>query len=210
MASCRSRSLEVFNQATQGANGNRSGIRELLTEGQELIVRSRRKNAATRAPRLRRVSLAGRSSLMPNNPRAGGVSRRIEGDDRELLREAMDNLRSRRHGRNRAHGRRRATAEELQWDLNNLVDVWNAIKQAHEGRSARSDLPGEQAILRALRDYLSDDIGEILIDKRKSARGAGAAALHADEHAAAEVLRRSCRCSRCRSKARSSRRIRIR
>jgi ribonuclease E len=162
-------SRDYFNQASEGTNGNRSGIRELLSEGQELIVQVEKEERGNKGAALTTfVSLAGRFLVvMPNNPRAGGVSRRIEGDDRELLREAMDNLQI-PDGmgaivRTAGVGR---TAEELQWDLNNLVDVWNAIKQASEGRSAPFLIYQEsKAILRALRDYLSDDIGEILIDK---------------------------------------------
>ena len=92
------------------------------------------------------MSLAGRFLvLMPNNPRAGGVSRRIEGDDRDQLREAMDSLQI-PEGigaivRTAGVGR---SAEELQWDVNNLVDIWNAIEQASEGRPAVPDLPGKQ------------------------------------------------------------------
>jgi ribonuclease E len=106
---------------------------------------------------------------MPNNPRAGGVSRRIEGEDRDQLREAMDNLQI-PDGmgaivRTAGVGR---TPEELQWDLNNLGDVWNAIQQASDSRPSPFLIYQEsKAILRALRDYLSDDIGEILIDKRE-------------------------------------------
>jgi ribonuclease E len=154
-----------------GTNGNRAGIRELLREGQELIVQVEKEERGNKGAALTTfVSLAGRFLvLMPNNPRAGGVSRRIEGDDREQLREAMDSLQI-PDGmgaivRTAGVGR---TPEELQWDLNNLVDVWNAVKQASEGRPAPFLIYQEsKAILRALRDYLSDDIGEILIDKQE-------------------------------------------
>ncbi|MDH5226188.1 MAG: Rne/Rng family ribonuclease, partial [Gammaproteobacteria bacterium] len=115
------------------------------------------------------ISLAGRFLvLMPNNPRAGGVSRRVEGDDRDALREAMDSLQI-PDGmgaivRTAGVGR---SAEELQWDLNNLVDIWNAIQQASDSRPSPFLIYREStAILRALRDYLGDDIGEILIDKK--------------------------------------------
>jgi ribonuclease E len=162
-------SKDYFNPETAAANGNRAGIRELIREGQELIVQVEKEERGNKGAALTTfVSLAGRFLvLMPNNPRAGGVSRRIEGDDRELLREAMDSLQI-PDGmgaivRTAGVGR---TAEELQWDLNNLVDVWNAIRQASEGRPAPFLIYQEsKAILRALRDYLSDDIGEILIDK---------------------------------------------
>jgi len=157
---------------SQDGNGNaRAGIRDLLQEGQELIVQVEKEERGNKGAALTTfISLAGRFLvLMPNNPRAGGVSRRVEGDDREQLREAMDNLQI-PDGmgaivRTAGVGR---TPEELQWDLNNLGDVWNAIKQASEGRAAPFLIYQEsKAILRALRDYLSDDIGEILVDKKE-------------------------------------------
>jgi len=155
----------------EGNGEGRPGIRELIEEGQELIVQVEKEERGNKGAALTTfVSLAGRFLvLMPNNPRAGGVSRRIEGDDRDQLREAMDSLQI-PDGmgaivRTAGVGR---SAEELQWDVNNLVDVWNAIKSASEGRSAPFLIYQEsKAILRALRDYLSDDIGEILVDKRE-------------------------------------------
>jgi len=153
----------------QDGNGNRPAIRELLQEGQEVIVQVEKEERGNKGAALTTfISLAGRFLvLMPNNPRAGGVSRRIEGEDREQLREAMDNLQI-PDGmgaivRTAGVGR---TPEELQWDLNNLVDVWNAIQQASDSRPSPFLIYQEsKAILRALRDYLSDDIGEILVDK---------------------------------------------
>ena len=155
----------------QDGEAGRPGIRELIQEGQELIVQVEKEERGNKGAALTTfVSLAGRFLvLMPNNPRAGGVSRRIEGEDRDQLREAMDNLQI-PDGmgaivRTAGVGR---TPEELQWDLNNLVDIWNAIKQASDGRPAPFLIYQEsKAILRALRDYLSDDIGEILIDKQE-------------------------------------------
>jgi ribonuclease E len=162
---------DYFKSQDGGGNGNRTGIRELLQEGQEVIVQVEKEERGNKGAALTTfISLAGRFLvLMPNNPRAGGVSRRIEGEDREQLREAMDNLQI-PDGmgaivRTAGVGR---TPEELQWDLNNLVDVWNAVKQASEGRAAPFLIYQEsKAILRALRDYLSDDIGEILVDKKE-------------------------------------------
>jgi ribonuclease E len=162
-------SREYFPVA-EGGEG-RPGIRELIKEGQELIVQVEKEERGNKGAALTTfVSLAGRFLvLMPNNPRAGGVSRRIEGDDRDQLREAMDNLQI-PDGmgaivRTAGVGR---TPDELQWDLNNLVDIWNAIKAASDGRPAPFLIYQEsKAILRALRDYLSDDIGEILIDKQE-------------------------------------------
>jgi ribonuclease E len=162
---------DYFKAQDGNGNGNRSGIRELLQEGQELIVQVEKEERGNKGAALTTfISLAGRFLvLMPNNPRAGGVSRRVEGEDREQLREAMDNLQIPEDMgaivRTAGVGR---TPEELQWDLNNLVDVWNAIKQASEGRASPFLIYQEsKAILRALRDYLSDDIGEILVDKKE-------------------------------------------
>jgi len=169
-------SREYFRPREADAEG-RPGIRDLIEEGQELIVQVEKEERGNKGAALTTfVSLAGRFLvLMPNNPRAGGVSRRIEGDDRDQLREAMDSLQIPEGMgaivRTAGVGR---SAEELQWDLNNLVDVWNAIRGASEGRAAPFLIYQEsKAILRALRDYLSDDIGEILIDKRE---------IHAEAH----------------------------
>jgi ribonuclease E len=163
-------SRDYFKTREDSGDG-RPGMRELVEEGQELIVQVEKEERGNKGAALTTfVSLAGRFLvLMPNNPRAGGVSRRIEGEDRDQLREAMENLQI--PGgmgaivRTAGVGR---TPEELQWDVNNLVDIWNAIKQASEGRPAPFLIYQEsKAILRALRDYLSDDIGEILVDKQE-------------------------------------------
>src|SRR5512134_2276757 len=122
-----------------GVDVRTASIKEALREGQELIVQVEKEERGNKGAALTTfVSLAGRYLvLMPNNPRGGGVSRRIEGEDRDQLREAMDNLQI-PDGmgaivRTAGVGR---TAEELQWDVNNLVDIWNAIKSASEGRPA--------------------------------------------------------------------------
>ena len=161
---------EFFKPQTDG-DGGRPGIRDLIQEGQEVIVQVEKEERGNKGAALTTfISLAGRFLvLMPNNPRAGGVSRRIEGEDREQLREAMDNLEIPEGMgaivRTAGVGR---SPEELQWDLNNLVDIWNAIRQAADTRPAPFLIYQEsKAILRALRDYLSDDIGEILIDKQE-------------------------------------------
>src|SRR5512144_2139831 len=139
--------------------GGRMNIRELLQEGQEIMVQVEKEERGTKGAALTTfISLAGRFLvLMPNNPRAGGVSRRIEGEDRDQLKEAMDNLiipdgmgaivRTAGVGR---------TPEEPQWDLDNLGDVWKAIQQASNSRPSPFLIYQEsKAILRALRDYLS-------------------------------------------------------
>ena len=159
-----------FKDKQPGQEGNR-GIRDLIEEGQDIIVQVEKEERGNKGAALTTfISLAGRFLvLMPNNPRAGGVSRRIEGEDRDQLREAMDNLQI-PDGmgaivRTAGVGR---SPEELQWDLNNLVDIWNAIQQASDSRPSPFLIYREStAILRALRDYLADDIGEILIDKQE-------------------------------------------
>ena len=151
--------------------GGRLNIRELVDEGQEIIVQVEKEERGNKGAALTTfISLAGRFLvLMPNNARAGGVSRRIEGEDREQLREALDQVQI-PDGmgaivRTAGVGR---TAEELQWDLDNLKEVWNAIAQAAEGRPAAFLIYQEsKAIIRALRDYLAEDIGEILVDSQE-------------------------------------------
>ena len=158
-------SKEYFKNGGQPGNRN---IRELLDEGQEVLVQVEKEERGNKGAALTTfISLAGRFLvLMPNNARAGGVSRRIEGEDREQLREALDQVQI-PDGmgaivRTAGVGR---SAEELQWDLDNLKEVWSAISQASESRPAPFLIYQEsKAIIRALRDYLSDEIGEILVD----------------------------------------------
>ncbi len=149
----------------------RLNIRELLQEGQELVVQVDKEERGNKGAALTTfISLAGRFLvLMPNNPRAGGVSRRVEGDDRDELREAMAALRV-PDGmgtiiRTAGVGR---SVEELQWDLDYLIQVWDAIEKASVGRVAPFLIYQESnVIIRALRDYLRTDVGEILVDDEK-------------------------------------------
>jgi ribonuclease E len=147
--------------------GNR-GMREVLSEGQELVVQVEKEERGNKGAALTTfISLAGRFLvLMPNNPRAGGVSRRIEGEDRDQMRDTLDQLvipdgmgtiiRTAGVGR---------SAEELQWDLDNLKSQWDAIAEGIQSRPAPFLVYQESdAVTRALRDYLSDDIGEIQVD----------------------------------------------
>src|SRR5579862_8266786 len=158
-------SKEYFRQQPQGGRMN---IRELLTEGQELIVQVEKEERGNKGAALTTfISLAGRFLvLMPNNPRAGGVSRRIEGEDRDQMREVMGQLRI-PDGmgaivRTAGVGR---SVEELQWDLDNLNAQWEQIDVAAKDRSAPFLVFRESdAVTRAMRDYLSDDIGEVLVD----------------------------------------------
>ena len=146
----------------------RINIKEVLKEGQEVIVQVDKEERGNKGAALTtQVSLAGRYLvLMPNNPRAGGISRRIEGDERSELREAMKGVTvPDKMGvivRTAGIGR---SAEELQWDLDYLVTLWDAIQRASEERSAPCLLLQESnVIIRAIRDYLRQDVGEVLID----------------------------------------------
>src|ERR1700751_2577675 len=158
-------SREYFRQAPQGARMN---IRELLSEGQEVIVPVEKEEGGRGGAALPTfISLAGRFLvLMPNNPRAGGVPRRIEGEDRDQMREVMSQLQIPEGMgaivRTAGVGR---SVEELQWDLDNLKVQWEQIEAAARDRPAPFLVFRESdAVTRAMRDYLSDDIGEVLVD----------------------------------------------
>src|SRR5260221_819645 len=158
-------SKEYFRNPSQGGRMN---IRDLVSEGQELMVQVEKEERGTKGAALTTfISLAGRFLvLMPNSPRAGGVSRRIEGEDRDQMREVMNQLNV-PEGMGaiiRTAGVARAV-EELQWDLDNLRTQWDAIALAGIGRSAPFLVYQEgDAVTRSLRDYLGDDIGEVLCD----------------------------------------------
>ena len=154
---------------TPGLNPHKSGIRELLKEGQEVVVQVEKEERGNKGAALTTfISLAGRYMvLMPNNPKAGGVSRRIEGEDRQALKEALEHVtvpddvglivRTAGLGRD---------AEELQWDLDYLLTLWRSISKAASERKAPFLIYQESKLfIRALRDYLRSDIGEILIDE---------------------------------------------
>ncbi|NDG35526.1 MAG: Rne/Rng family ribonuclease, partial [Betaproteobacteria bacterium] len=146
----------------------RARIQDVIVEGQELIVQVEKEERGNKGAALTTlISLAGRYLvLMPNNPRGGGVSRRIEGEDRQELRETMERLqvptgmsliaRTAGIGRN---------ADELQWDLNYLLQLWRAIESAaHDNKAPMLIYLESSLVIRAIRDYFSPDIGEILID----------------------------------------------
>src|SRR5262250_3359600 len=158
-------SKEYFRQS---ADSGRSNMRDLLSEGQEVIVQVEKEERGNKGAALTTfISLAGRFLvLMPNNPRAGGVSRRIEGEDRDQMRQVMDDLRipDSMGAIVRTAGVGRAV-EELQWDLDNLKGQWDQIDAATKDRPAPYLVYRESdAVTRALRDYLADDIGEVLVD----------------------------------------------
>jgi len=148
--------------------GQRLNIKDAIKEGQELVVQVEKEERGNKGAALTTfVSLAGRFLvLMPNNPRAGGVSRRIEGDDRSEIREALSQLEIPQDMgvivRTAGVGR---SVEELQWDMEYLVHLWNAIEIASKEKSAPFLIYQESnVIIRTLRDLMRNDIGEIIID----------------------------------------------
>ena len=151
----------------EGAD-SRAGIKEALKEGQEVIVQVDKDERGNKGAALTTfISLAGRYLvLMPNNPRGGGVSRRIEGEDRDELRDVIAQLEVPKGmsiiARTAGIGR---TVEELQWDLNYLTQLWAAIDGASAMQAGAYLIYQEGSlVIRAIRDYFSSDIGEILID----------------------------------------------
>ncbi|HXJ08992.1 MAG TPA: Rne/Rng family ribonuclease, partial [Burkholderiales bacterium] len=162
----------------EGVDAGRARIQDALREGQQLIVQVEKDERGTKGAALTTfISLAGRYLvLMPNNPRGGGVSRRVEGEDRNELRDTLDQLPLPDGmsviARTAAIGR---SAEELNWDLNYLKQLWEAVESASRAGEAVEGAarePGKpfliylesSLVIRAIRDYFQPDIGEILID----------------------------------------------
>ncbi|WP_300759497.1 Rne/Rng family ribonuclease [Janthinobacterium sp.] len=152
----------------EGVDVRNASVKEALREGQEIMVQVEKEERGNKGAALTSfVSLAGRYLvLMPNNPRGGGVSRRVEGEERQELRETMDKLdlpagmsviaRTAGIGRN---------VDELQWDLNYLMQLWRAIEGAGKSANGAFLIYQESSlVIRAIRDYFQPDIGEILID----------------------------------------------
>jgi ribonuclease E len=152
----------------QGVPVNQARINDVIKEGQELLVQVEKEERGNKGAALTTfVSLAGRYVvLMPNNPRGGGVSRRIEGEDRAELKENMDQLEYPNGmsiiARTAGIGR---SAPELQWDLNYLLKLWTAIDGAGKGGKGAFLIYQESSlVIRAIRDYFNSDIGDILFD----------------------------------------------
>src|SRR5215212_7782055 len=153
----------------EGVDVGRARIQDALREGQELIVQVEKDERGTKGAALTTfISLAGRYLvLMPNNPRGGGVSRRVEGEDRNELRDTLDQLQLPEGmsviARTAAIGR---SAEELNWDLNYLMQLWTAVDGASKEQNGKPFLIYLESslVIRAIRDYFQPDIGEILID----------------------------------------------
>ncbi len=160
---------EISRQYFQpGVAVSQARIQDAIKEGQELLVQVEKEERGNKGAALTTfVSLAGRYVvLMPNNPRGGGVSRRIEGEDRAELKEALDQLEYPNGmsiiARTAGIGR---SAPELQWDLNYLLKLWAAIDGAAKGGKGAFLIYQESSlVIRAIRDYFNHDIGDILID----------------------------------------------
>jgi len=164
-------SREYFQKQPKDVDG-RIKIKDMVKEGTEVVVQIEKEERGNKGAALTTfISLAGRYLvLMPNNPRAGGISRRIDGDDRSELREALSSIdipsgmgiivRTAGVGRN---------SEELQWDLDNLLNLWTKLKDEADNKKAPEFLFQESnVIIRAIRDYLRPDIGEVVVDNREA------------------------------------------
>ncbi len=159
---------EIARSAVGAPEDTDKPIREFLRDGQQLLVQVEKEERGTKGAALTTyISLAGRYLvLMPNNPRAGGVSRRIEGEDRAELREALADLNIPEGmgviARTAGVGR---TTEELQWDLDYMTALWAAILEASAEAQAPALIHQESnVIIRALRDHMRNDVGEVVID----------------------------------------------
>ncbi|MGL6046805.1 MAG: ribonuclease E/G, partial [Vogesella sp.] len=159
---------EVSRSYFQNYDGGRPRIQDVLREGMEVVVQVEKDERGNKGAALTTyVSLAGRYVvLMPNNPRGGGVSRRIEGEERQELKDLLSQLEVPNGmsliARTAGIGR---SLEELQWDLNYLLQLWRAVDGAAGAQSAPFLILQEGSlVIRAIRDYYQPDIGEILID----------------------------------------------
>lgn len=162
---------EVSRAYFRDYEGGKVRIQEVLKEGMQIIVQVEKDERGNKGAALTTfISLAGRYLvLMPNNPRGGGVSRRIEGEERQELKEAMTQLDVPQGmsiiARTAGIGR---SVEELQWDFNYLLQLWYAIEEAAAAHKEPYLLFMESSlVIRAIRDYFRPDIGEILVDNRE-------------------------------------------
>ena len=160
-------SPQYFKDSTQ----TRPRIQDVIEEGQEIIVQVTKEERGNKGAALSSyLSLAGRYIvLMPNNPDGGGVSRRVEGEERNEFRDHISNLDITEGmsviGRTAGVG---SSLEELQWDLNYLKQLWTAIEEASQGQSGAFLIYQEgNLVIRAIRDYFHPEIGEILIDAQE-------------------------------------------
>ncbi|MGL4766967.1 MAG: Rne/Rng family ribonuclease [Formosimonas sp.] len=174
-----------------GVDPRNASIKDAISEGQELLIQVEKEERGNKGAALTTfISLAGRYLvLMPNNPRGGGVSRRIEGEERQELREAMSELDIPQGmsiiARTAGIGR---SAEELQHDMDYLLRLWNAIDEANKVNAAPQLIIEESSLeIRAIRDYFSPDIGEILVDNALIAEQARGFMTHVMPHMADRI-----------------------
>ncbi|MBL7000875.1 MAG: Rne/Rng family ribonuclease [Gammaproteobacteria bacterium] len=163
-------SRQYFSEETKNSEDGRVNIKDAIKEGQEIIIQVEKEERGNKGAALTTfVSLAGRFLVaMPQNPRAGGVSRRIEGEERDSIRNVMSELQMAPGmgviARTAGVGR---TTEEMQWDLDYLTQLWAAVEQAASERPAPFLIYQESDIvIRALRDHYKTDVGEIIIDSQ--------------------------------------------
>lgn len=152
----------------EGVSASSARIQDAIKEGQEILVQVEKEERGNKGAALTTfISLAGRYVvLMPNNPRGGGVSRRIEGEKRAELKEALDQL-DYPKGMSiivRTAGIERS-AKELQWDLSYLLKLWSAVESASSGKGAFLIYQESSLVIRAIRDYFDEKMGDVLIDE---------------------------------------------
>lgn len=159
-------------QDRNNSDGGRTRIKDVIKEGMEVLVQVEKEERGNKGAALTTfISLAGRYLvLMPNNPRAGGISRRIDGDDRSELKDALNQIEVPTGMgvivRTAGVGR---SAEDLQWDLNNLLQLWDAIeKEATTVKAPKFLWQEGNVLIRAIRDYLRPDIGEVMVDNKEA------------------------------------------
>ncbi|HEY7883439.1 MAG TPA: ribonuclease E/G, partial [Cellvibrionaceae bacterium] len=164
-------SRQYFSKSSGDSDG-RVKIKEVVKEGTEVIIQVDKEERGNKGAALTTfISLAGRYLvLMPNNPRAGGISRRIDGEDRAELREALSLIEIPAGMgviiRTAGVGR---SAEELQWDLNYLLQLWESIDKGAQSAPTPTFLFQESnVIIRAIRDYLRQDVGEVIVDSKEA------------------------------------------
>ncbi|TNF03345.1 MAG: ribonuclease E [Gammaproteobacteria bacterium] len=164
-------SREYFTKKPSDVEG-RIKIQDVVKEGTEVVVQVDKEERGNKGAALTTfISLAGRYMvLMPNNPRAGGISRRIEGDERSELKAAMRDLKTPQGMgvivRTAGIGR---SSEELQWDLDYLLQLWETIcEEANKAKAPHFLFQESNVIIRAVRDYLRQDVGEVIVDNREA------------------------------------------
>jgi ribonuclease E len=164
-------SRDYFHQNHSKTNG-RPKIKDVIKEGTELLIQVEKEERGNKGAALTTfLSIAGRYLvLMPNNPKGGGISRRIDAEERAKLKEILKQLELPKGVsviiRTAGIGR---SVEELKWDLDYLLHLWHAIKKSGDSKAASFLIYAESnALIRAIRDYLRDDVGEVLIDNKKS------------------------------------------